>query len=501
MDNPIPPETTGGTSGAKPGPKSGPVTTGRQIAIACVVACAFVMQGVDMTLLTIAIPTIAPDLGVSPLVMHFAITAYLLSLAVFMPVSGWFADRFGARRVFCGAVCIFVLGAVLAGLSPTLGLMVPARFLQGFGGALMTPVGRLILLRAFGKGRTLDAMMWLTIPVLIGPLVGPLLGAVIVQHFDWRLIFFVSLPICAMTLILARWLMPPDTDERKRTGFDWGGFAMAGAALTLFQLGVEHLGHPLIGGEITTVALFAAAFVTFRIYRRHAARHPAPALDLRLFRLRAFRVGVIAGGIGRVGVNSLAFLLPLVFQVGMGMTPIEAGLIAATAALGAFAAKPFLKRMVARWGYGPTITGVVALSAVLIAGFAFLSEGMSAWLIVPYVIVAGSARTVYFNTVNALTYSDVPPEELSRSVATAGVFQQLSMGLGISLSAALLALVAGEGHVLEMSDFATVFLMMAAIPLIALPVFARLRPERPESSQKPPARRSAQGNDAESARA
>lgn len=462
---------------------------GRQIAIAGTVACAFVMQGIDTTLLTIAIPTIAPDLGVSPLVMHFAITAYLLSLAVFMPVSGWFADRFGPRRVFSWAVVIFVLGSALSGLSPNIGLMVPARFLQGFGGALMTPVGRLILLRAFGKGRSLDAMMWLTIPVLIGPLVGPLLGAVIVTNLDWRWIFFVNVPVCILTLVLARWLIPPDTGARLKVGFDWAGFALAGIALTLFQLAVEHLGHPLVGGEITTLALLAAALAVFWIYRRHASRHAAPALDLALFRIPAFRTGVVAGGIGRVGLNALPFLLPLVFQIGLGMSPIEAGLLSSTAAVGAFCAKPFLKRMVARWGYGPTIAGMGALGSALIAGFALLHPGLSAWVVVPYIVAAGAIRMVFFNSVNGLTYSEVPAEELSRSVATAGVFQQLSMGLGISLSAALLALMSGEGHVVEMSDFAAVFLMMAVIPLISVPLFARLR--RPGAVPAPSAPQSA----------
>lgn len=450
------------------------LTPGRQIAIAGVVACAFLMQGIDTTLLTIAIPSIAPDLGVSPLVMHFAITAYLLSLAVFMPVSGWFADRYGARRVFSGAMVIFVLGSALSGLSPSLGVMVLARFLQGFGGALMTPVGRLILLRAFGKGRTLDAMMWLTIPVLIGPLVGPLLGAVIVTSYDWRWIFFVNMPVCLVTLGLARWLIPADTAERVRVGFDWGGFVLAGIALTLFQLAVEHLGHPLLGGEWVTGAFFLSAITVFCLYRRHARRHDAPALDLALFRIPAFRTGVIGGGIGRVGLNSLTFLLPLVFQIGLGMTPIQAGLLSATAALGAFAAKSILKKIVSALGYPVTISVVGMLGALTTAGFALLQPGMSAWIVVPYVILAGAIRTIYFNTVNALTYSEVPSEELSRSVATAGVFQQLAMGLGISLSAAILALISGEGHVLGLTHFSTVFVIMGLIPVLSLPVFAWL---------------------------
>lgn len=461
------------------------LTGGRQIAIACVIACAFLMQGIDTTLLTIAIPTIAPDLGVSSLMMHFAVTAYLLGLAVFMPVSGWFADRFGSRRVFAAAITVFVLGSVLAGLSPTLSAMVAARLLQGFGGALMTPVGRLIVLRAFGPDRVLDGMTWLTIPVLIGPLLGPLMGAIIVTSFDWRWIFFVNVPLCALTLALTRWLIPYEPAPGAGR-FDWGGFALAGLALVLFQLAVEHLGHPLFAGAFGTLFLLGAALAVFQLYRRHARRHPSPALDLRLFRLRPFATGVIAGGIGRVGLNSLAFLLPVMFQLGMGMSPIRAGVYASAAALGAFAAKPLLRRMIRTFGYAAVISCLAVAGSLLLAGFALFDPAMAGLIVAPYVVASGAVKTMHFNAVNTLTYSGVPAPELSRSVATAGVFQQLSMGLGISLGAAFLALVSGGAEALTMRDFSLVFLIMAVIPLLSLPVLARLGQEAGRVAAKAP---------------
>jgi MFS family permease len=263
------------------------LTGGRQIAIACVIACAFLMQGIDTTLLTIAIPTIAPDLGVSSLMMHFAVTAYLLGLAVFMPVSGWFADRFGTRRVFAAAITVFVLGSVLAGLSPTLSAMVAARLLQGFGGALMTPVGpahRAQGLRT-GSGARRDDVAHdpgADRPAPRAP-----------DGRDHRHLLRLALDLLRQRPALradprADPLADPLRARAGRRALRLGGFALAGLALVLFQLAVEHLGHPLFAGAFGTLFVLGAALAVFQLYRRHARRHPSPALDLRLFRLRPF---------------------------------------------------------------------------------------------------------------------------------------------------------------------------------------------------------------------
>ncbi|KAA2317306.1 MFS transporter [Pseudooceanicola sediminis] len=444
----------------------------RQIAIAFVVACAFLMQGIDSTLLTIAIPTIADDLGRAPLSLHVLITAYLLSLAVFMPVSGWFADRFGARRVFCGAIGVFMAASVLCALMPELWMMVPFRLIQGFGGALMTPVGRMIVLRAFGRGRTLDAMTWLTIPVLIGPLIGPLIGAALVEMAHWRLLFLVNLPICAAAIAGALRLIEPEAPVGAQR-FDLGGFALAGLSLAMFQLGIEALGHPRYG-PLGAVCLASAGVAIFAVYRRHSRRLTAPALDLSLFSQRAFATGVIAGGIGRIGLNSMAFLTPLILQLGLGFRPITAGLLSAMAALGSFASKPLLRGMLARHGFRAVMIALTLTGSASVALFALIGPDWPLFPLLALCVVSGTIRTLYFNAANTLTYTALSEHQLSSAVSSAGVFQQLAMGLGISLSAALLSLLQGASPQMTLSDFHAAFALMALIPLLSLPVLWRL---------------------------
>ncbi|WP_353474738.1 MFS transporter [Salipiger sp. H15] len=445
-----------------------------RIAIAFTVALAFLMQGVDTTLLTIAIPRIAGDLQRSPLSLHLLVTAYLLSLAVFMPVSGWFADRFGARRVFCGAVGLFTLGSVLAAFMPTPEAMVPCRVLQGFGGALMTPVGRMIVLRAFGPDRTLDGMTWLTVPVLIGPLIGPLVGAALIEFYHWRLLFFVNLPICLGAVAGTLWLVPPlpALPKAEVERFDLAGFALAGLALVLFQLGLEAIS---LWGAVG-LALLPLSVLVFALYRRHAQRVAHPALVLSLFSGQSFRVGVIAGGIGRVGLNSTVFLLPLFLQLAMGFRPLHAGLLSAIGALGSLVSKPLLKRLITRHGYRPVLIALTLTGSLTLAAFAPVTPGWPVWVIVALVVVSGAIRTLFFNAVNTLTYDHLQPRQLSRAVATAGVFQQLTMGLGISVAAMLLHLLQGEAAALEPEHFHAAYLLMALVPLFALPSLARLVP-------------------------
>jgi EmrB/QacA subfamily drug resistance transporter len=448
------------------------MTERRRILIAFIVACAFLMQGIDSTLLTIAIPTIAAALQVDPLLLHLAITGYLLSLAVFMPVSGWFADRFGARPVFCAALAAFTFGSLLASLAPNLTMLVAARVLQGFGGALMTPVGRLLVLKAFGPGRTLDAMTYLTLPVLIGPLLGPLLGATIISFTSWRWLFLVNVPVCAVTILLTLRFIPP-LAKAASGRFDFGGFVLVGLSLVLFQLGVEHLARPFWGAA-GTAGIFVGSIAIFALYARLARSRDGAALDLSLFAGKGFSVGVIAGGIGRVGFNSTAFLLPLLLQLGFGMAPIAAAGLASLSAVGAFAAKPVLRWSIKSFGYSATLVTVAVLGAALMASFATMGPTVSLPVLIATVFALGAVRTMHFNAVNSLTYAQVPEHKLSASVASAGVFQQLSMGLGISVSAAMLSLIVPEGSLPRVADFQVVFLAMAVIPLLSVPILLTL---------------------------
>lgn len=450
------------------------MTEGRKIAIAFIVSMTFLMQGTDMTLLTIAIPTMAEALDKSPLTLHLVITAYMASLAVFMPISGWFADRFGARRIFCAALCIFLLGSLASCAAPNLGVLILARVVQGFGGAVMTPVGRLLVLQVFGPGRTLDAMTYLTLPVIVGPLIGPLVGAWVVSVTSWRVLFLINVPVCLLTLIAALFLMPRLDDVEHRNRFDIGGFFIVGFSLAMFQLGVEHLAHPLFGRG-ATVAIFCLAVVTFFIYARMARRRDRPALDLSLFSIRAYAVGVIGGGIGRVGLNSSAFLLPLLLQIGWGMTPIASAAYTSVATLGSVMGKPLLRWGIRKRGFAATTTTLAVIGAAIMALFAVMDTQASPLILLGSVVALGAVRSMHFNSVNTLTYADVPPEKLSSSVSAAGVFQQLSMGLGISGSATVLALFAPTGQAPGISDFQLAFLTMSAIPILSIPILLTLR--------------------------
>jgi EmrB/QacA subfamily drug resistance transporter len=462
------------TSNPAPEPAPDPdqgVSRGWAIATAFIVALAFLMQGVDSTLLIVAIPTIARDLGTSPLALHFAITTYTFSLAVFMPVSGWFADRLGARTVFIGSLIVFTIGSIICGLANDLTGMVAARALQGFGGAIMTPVGRLIVLRAFGKDGVLDAMLYLTLPLLIGPIIGPLLGGVIVSYVSWHWIFFVNVPICLIAVVLTVSFIQRDKASEPQR-FDFRGFMIAGAGLILFQLGIEGLGHPF-AGHGGTAAFFAGAALVAWIYWRHARGHPNAALDLSLFSSNSFSVGVIGGGLGRVGLNSSAFLLPLMLQIGFGLSPLQAGIYAFLSGLGVFGSKGLIKISLVRFGFRKFLIAVALFGVTLLAAFSLIKPGVSLLILVPAVILIGASRTMYFNTVNTLTYYEVPHKQLSRAVSSAGVFQQLAMGMAISVSSAVLAVASG-GEALTQGDFSIAFLAMSLLPLFSIPFLLRL---------------------------
>ena len=455
-------------------PPAAPISRSKAIVTAFIVASAFLMQSIDSTLLVVAIPSISEHLKATPLALHFAITTYTISLAIFMPVSGWFADRYGARRVFCAALVIFTLGSMLCGLSGNLLQMVGARALQGFGGAIMTPVGRLIVLRAFGKGGTLDAMTYLSLPLVVGPMMGPLLGGFIVTYASWQWIFYVNVPICLVALAVTSIFIARDGPAEPQP-FDFSGFFIVGACLLLFQLGVESLGHPF-AGTLGTMAFFASAVIVGIAYRRHALRRDNPAFDIDLFSGRPYAVGVIGGGIGRVGLNASAFLLPLLLQIGFGLSPLQAGFYTFLSAFGIFGGKPLIRIALRRFGFRILLIFLVLLGSGLLAAFAAVGPTMPGVILAAHVVVLGAIRSMHFNTVNTLTYSDVPQNLLSRAVSSAGVIQQLSMGMGVSVSAAVLALSMGGNHVLSMHDFSLAFLAMGAIPLLSLPILFGLHP-------------------------
>ncbi len=443
--------------------------------IPMMVAMAFLMEQLDSTIITTAVPDIARSLKVTPVQMSLAVAAYVLAVAVFIPVSGWFADRFGARRIFVSALAVFTLGSALCGLAQSFEMLVAMRVLQGLGGAMMTPVGRLILLRSFPRSQLMTAMTYTTLPAIIGPVIGPLLGGILTTALSWRWIFYVNLPFGLLGMLLAiRYIA--NTREAKVARFDFPGFLMVGGGLGLLQFGMENVSRPTL--SLWTIALtIIAAIALLLSFGLYAKRTVAPAVDLGLFRMRSFRVGTLAGGLCRIGMNGVPFLLPLMLQVGFGLSPVSSGSITFVGSVGAILIRSLVSPVLRRHGFRIVLVLSAIIGSVTLAGFAFIEPQTPHWLIMLYVFIFGLMRSAQFMTSNTLAYSDMPDSHLSRATSLGGVLQQLSVSFGVSVGAVLLSLVSLHSHILTPERFHETFLLMAIIPLLAIPGFMGLRAE------------------------
>lgn len=443
--------------------------------IPAVVAVAFLMEQLDSTIIVTAVPDMAKSLATTPLRMNLAVTTYVLTLAMFIPVSGWFADRFGARRIFVVALLVFTVGSILCGIATSFEMLIATRAIQGLGGAMMTPVGRLILISSFPRNKLVTAMTYMTLPAIIGPLIGPLLGGILTSYLSWRWIFYVNVPFGIIgTLMANRFVENVRGDTPTR--FDFPGFFMVGIGFVLLQYGIENVGRPTIPvvailGVLLAAALLLAGFV------RYAKRIPAPAVDLSLFRLRSFRIGTLAGGLCRVGLNGVPFVLPLMLQVGFGLSPVVSGSLTFASALSALLIRTIASRTLRAFGFDRVLIWSAVAGSAAVAAFSLIDRTTPYWLIIISVFVFGLTRAAQFMTSNTLSYSDMPANRLSRATSLGGVLQQLSVSFGVSIGAMLLGLVTWDGSPLTPARFHEVFLMMAVIPLLAVPGFFHLRPE------------------------
>ena len=445
-----------------------------RLLIPVIVAIGFGMEQLDTTVIVTAIPAMAKALHSTPLHMSLAVTTYVLVLAVFIPVSGWFADRFSARRVFAAALVTFTAGSILCGLAVDLPMLIGARALQGLGGAMMTPVGRLILLRSFPREQLVTAMTYMTLPAIIGPIAGPLLGGALTTYASWRWAFFINVPFGLAGAALALRFVE-DRSEAVRRRFDFKGFLLFGLAIALLQFCFEFGGRGAVpAAAVTAVVIVAGALFTAFVW--HARRTPAPAVDLQLFRDRAFRVGTLAGGLCRVGLNGAPFLLPLMLQVGFGVSPLASGLMTFTGAAGALLVRPVLSRLLRWLGFDRVLIASAVAGAAATAGFALLEPRTPHAVVAAYVVLYGLVRSVQFMGSNTLSYSDLPQEKLSGATSLGGMLQQLSVSFGVSLAAMALGLFAGPRHLLTPEHFRETFVALSLIPLLATPGFLALRP-------------------------
>lgn len=442
-----------------------------RVVIPLVVGCAFFMEGLDSTMIAVSIPAMAKSLGESPLRLNVVIAAYLVSLAVFIPVSGWIADRLGTRIVFCAAVLIFAGGSALCGLATNLPMLVAMRVIQGFGGAMMTPVGRLILLRSFPRASLVSAMNWMTIPAMIGPTIGPIVGGLLVSYASWRWVFYLNIPIGVIGAVLG-WYLFENYRAPAPNRFDIGGFLIAAIGLFLFEFAIENLGRPMIAPWVGEM-FFPISFVIFYIYIRHARHTQAPVLDLSLLRIKTFRVGTVTGGVCRMGLDATPFMLPLLFQVGFGFTALTAGALTFSSTLGAMLVRTGSRSILRVVGFRWTLVGGALMAAATTAIFALLSADTATWVVVAVVLLSGCVRSIQYLALNTISFADVPSALLSRSTSVSGVFQQLARGFGVALGAALLAIVAG-GEQVAVGDFRLVFLLIALVPLASVVGFMRL---------------------------
>ena len=445
------------------------------------IASALFMENMDSTVIATALPAIARDLGTDAIVLKLAFTTYLLSLTVFIPVSGWLADRFGARHVFRIAIAVFTLGSIACGMATSLGGLVAARGLQGIGGAMMVPVGRIILLRTVPKSELVDALAWLTIPALIGPLLGPPVGGFITDSFGWRWIFWMNLPFGILAIILASVFMP-DTQVDRVPPLDVRGFLLSGAGLSALIFGLTVMGRDLLPGWSPTALVIAGAILC-ALYVRHARVTEEPILDLRLLRIETFRAGVVGGSLFRIGVGAVPFLLPLMFQLAYGMTALQSGLITFVAAAGALSMKLGAARLIRRFGFRRLLLVNGLLASLSISVMGFLSSTTPYLLAVSLLFVGGFLRSLQFTALNAMSYSDVDHAQASYATSLYTVVQQLSLSLGVVLAAFVLE--AAQWYRAEETltpmDFTIAFLVVAACSVSAVFQFIALSPKAGES--------------------
>jgi EmrB/QacA subfamily drug resistance transporter len=393
------------------------------------VAVAFFMESLDTTILNTAVPAIAHALKVAPLSMKAVLSSYTLSLAVFIPISGWMADRFGTRRVFASAIGLFSIGSFLCGISSNIHLLVACRVLQGCGGAMMVPVGRLTMVRTFAKSELIRAMSFVAIPGLIGPMLGPIAGGLIVAYFHWRVIFFVNLPIGLIGLCLV-YLHLPDYRE-KSNPLDFVGLILFGSGVALLSYVLEVFGEHTLGVR-EILGLLALSFLLLTGYGLHATKIAFPLLRLNLFRIRTFRAAVSGSFFTRLGIGGIPFILPLLYQVGLGFTPVQSGLLMTPQAIAAMSLKPAMPRILARFGYRAVLISNTVMLGLLIALFATIGVGTPVWLMVAQTFCFGFFSSLQYTSMNTLVYADVTDEETSSASSIASTMQQMSISFGVA---------------------------------------------------------------------
>ncbi|MBS0365676.1 MAG: DHA2 family efflux MFS transporter permease subunit [Proteobacteria bacterium] len=441
------------------------------------VAVSLFMESLDTTILATAVPSIADALAVPPLSLKAVMSSYTLSLAVFIPISGWMANRFGTRRVFSGAILVFTVGSLLCGLARNVHLLVACRILQGCGGAMMVPVGRLTLVRAFPKSDLVRAISFMSIPGLIGPMLGPVAGGFITAWLHWSVIFFLNIPIGLVGLYLA-WRHLPDFRQPHSTPPDLVGMVLFGSGVALLSYVLEVFGEHSMGGAQIAALLLLAALLLFA-YGLHAEHVPQPLLRLSLLRVRTFRTAVTGSYLTRIGIGGMPFLLPLLYQVGLGYTPLQSGLLQMPPAIAAMCLKFLLPGVLARYGFRSILVTNTVLLGVMIFGFATIGIHTPVWLIVLQALVYGFFTSMQYTSMNSLVYADVSADSAGDASTIASTAQQMAISFGVAAASLVTGLFLPDRfhstapqmiHGIHLA-----FLTMGAATLVSSLVFRNLR--------------------------
>ncbi len=449
-----------------------PARAKNAVTVLLIVASAMFMEQLDGTVLATALPTMARSFDVDPLHMNVALTAYLLTLAMFIPASGKIADRFGSRTVFRAAIFLFTTGSILCAQAPTLSALVAARMLQGAGGALMSPVGRLVMLRVVSKSELVRAMAWLMLPATIGPIVGPPLGGFLVTYLSWHWIFYINVPIGIAGMVLVSIYIEQMKVENPEP-FDLKGLILAGLALACLMFGLEMASRG-VGSILVVGALIAVGGGSAALYAMHARRHPHPMLEFRLLRISTMRQSLVCGTLSRISVGAMPFLMPMMFQLGFGYSAAQSGLITFASSVGSLMVRVLAPGIIRRMGFRQVMIWIGALATFLLALAAAFRPSWPVPMIYALLIAIGFFQSLQFMAYNTIAYADISREDMSAATSFYTTFQQMALSLGIATSAAALAVsIRVTGHATpHLMDFSASLLFVSAIsmaaPLMAL---------------------------------
>jgi EmrB/QacA subfamily drug resistance transporter len=448
--------------------------------IPVVVACPLFLQNLDTTVMATALPVIATSLDAQVLHLNLAITSYLLSLAVFLPLSGWLADRYGARAVFCWAIGLFSAGSALCGAATSLWALVAFRLLQGMGGALMVPVARLILLRSVPPALMVSAMIWFTVPPTIGRMVGPLLGGAIVTWTSWRWIFLLNIPFGVLGILAALHFVDDRPEDRRRTPVDTRGFLLLAAGLTVFLAGMETVGKQLVPAWATVLGIGAGAALLLA-YVRYSRAREAPVVDLGVLRWQTFRASVVGGIPLRIAIGASPFLLPLMLQVGFGLSPLHSGLLTFASALGSLATRAVMGEAIRRIGFRSLLIGATVATSLFYVSYAFFRPQTPHLLVFLTLLGGGLVNSLVMVSLTTLGFAEIPKPRMSHATTLSTMAQQVSLSVGVVAGALAVSFTAwwrdGDPTSLAAADFYPAFVAIGLSTLASLFSFVRLAPD------------------------